>query len=347
METARNWCNAVAEHAETLGKNDFFILGEVAGGNITQDLYLAAARNIDAVLDIGNARVELTNVAKGLTAPGAYFDNFNAGWDSGMGSHRLQGDQHVIVLDDHDHVFGIKNRFSAEAPNEHQSAAATAIQLFTLGLPCIYYGTEQSLRGLPREQSEREWLTSKHADWLLREAMFGPEHPRKSGYDGAQGELDTALPGFGPEGTSGRHVFDPGHPAYVRIAAMTKVRKAYPAARRGRQYLRNTHLPWSSSFGPARAGELLAWSRVLDDQEILILVNTNSASSPNDPGVRGGCVAVDPNLAGSVYNIVCYTANLGAAPGGTIPVQYDGPTAFIDIPPLPPSEVLILTNDTH
>ena len=341
METARNWCNAVSEHAETLGKSNFFILGEVAGGNFTQDLYLAAARNIDAVLDIGNARIELTNVAKGHIDPKAYFDNFIAGWDSGMGSHRLQGDQHVIVLDDHDHVFGLKNRLSADAPNEHQSAAATAIQLFTLGVPCIYYGTEQSLRGLPREQTERKWLTSTHTDRLLREAMFGPIHPLKPGHDGVQGQLDAALPGFGPEGTTGHHVFDTEHPAYVRIAAMADVRKAYPAARRGRQYLRNTSV-LSSPFEPARAGELLAWSRVLDDREILILVNTNAAED------RGARVAVDANLAGNAYTIVCDTAGHNTTDLiRTLPVQYTGPTAFIEIPPLPPSEVLILTNDAH
>lgn len=344
METARNWCNAISEHAEALGKNDFFILGEVAGGNLTQALYLAAARNIDAVLDIGDARVELTEVAKGLAHPDRYFDNFKVGWDSGMGSHRIQGDQHVIILDDHDHVFGSKNRFSAFSPNEHHSAAATAIQLFSLGIPCIYYGTEQALRGIPREESERQWLTSSNADWLLREAMFGPRHPRKSGYEGAEGEIDTALPGFGPEGTSGSHVFDTHHPAYLRIAAMTKVRKKYPAASRGRQYLRNTRLPWSS-YGPAKAGELLAWSRVLDDQEILLLVNTNSTSSQQDSGARGGRIAIDPNLAGEGYTIVCNTADLAGAVHEIIPVQYEGATAFIDISPLPPSEVLILVNE--
>lgn len=345
MEAARNWCNAITEHSESLGKDEFFLLGEMAGGDLVQSLYLAAARNIDAALDIVQARTDLTGVAKGLADPGSYFDNFKLGWNDGMGSHRVQGDQHVIVLDDHDHVFGEKVRFSADAPNEHQSAAATAIQLFSLGIPCIYYGTEQALRGLPREHEERNWLTSRNADWLLREAMFGPAHPRKTGWDGAQGETDPALPGFGPEGTVGQHAFDQDHPAYRRIAAIAKIRALYSAARRGRQYTRNTRVI-DGPFSPPKAGEMIAWSRILDDEEVLVLVNTNGTSS------RGGWVEVDPRLAGMEMNVACDTSQLdtpnrdvcGGGSQITLPVAQHDSHWIIDVPPLQPSEVLILVN---
>ncbi len=36
-----------------------------------------------------------------------------------------------------------------------------------------------------------------------REAMFGPQHSRASGWGGTQGLLDTSLVGFGPHGTAG------------------------------------------------------------------------------------------------------------------------------------------------
>jgi glycosidase len=86
-------------------------------------------------------------------------------------------------LDDHDHVFGDKLRFSSEAASERQVAAGVIMQLFTLGIPCIYYGTEQALAG--PEASERRWLPEwARSDRYLREAMFGPTHPRKHGRDG-------------------------------------------------------------------------------------------------------------------------------------------------------------------
>ena len=68
-------------------------------------------------------------------------------------------------------------------------------------------------------------------DKYLREAMFGPEHPRLGGRAGlAAGPagVDDTLPGFGPFGTTGHHCFDDGSPAYLRIAALAAVRKAFP-----------------------------------------------------------------------------------------------------------------------
>jgi hypothetical protein len=136
----------------------------------------------------------------------------------------------VSVLDDHDHVFGEKIRFAFRAANDHQVVAGVAIQLFSLGIPCIYYGTEQSLSG--QEPGQEVFLPNFGSnDTFLRETMFGPQHPRKSGLDGlATGSagLDNSLPGFGAFGTTGAHCFDPTSPAYVRIAALIKVRKGFP-----------------------------------------------------------------------------------------------------------------------
>src|SRR5439155_23273223 len=137
-------------------------------------------------------------------------------------SHRNVGKHHVSVLDDHDHVFGEKIRFSSEAASDHQIAGAIGLQLLTLGIPCIYYGSEQAFAG--PEASERPLLPGwKGSDRYLRETMFGPEHPRADGRQGLAAPpagLDPALPGFGPFGTAGRHCFDPTFPTYLRIAAL-------------------------------------------------------------------------------------------------------------------------------
>jgi hypothetical protein len=101
----------------------------------------------------------------------------------------------------------------------------TTLQLCSLGIPCLYYGTEQPLPSGP-EAGERTWLpTFGRDDALLREAMFGPEHPRAAGFAGTQGQIDAALPGFGAFGTAGAHVFDLAHPAFVRIKALIATRK--------------------------------------------------------------------------------------------------------------------------
>jgi glycosidase len=349
FEEARNFCGTVKEFAANIGKANFLMVGEIAGGDYNQTRYLdVLARNLDAALDIGEMRLALNGLAKGLQHPAGYFAGFDAA-RALMGSHRNVGDRHVSILDDHDHVFGAKIRFSAEAAHERQVAAGVALQLFTLGIPCIYYGTEQALGG--PEPGERRWLPDwKGTDLYLREAMFGPAHPRKPGRDGlpaAPDPLDETLPGFGPYGTAGQHCFDEHHPAYRRIAALAELRKALPVLRHGRQYLRPTAF-LGFPFRVHGPGELLAWSRILDDEEALCVVNVHGTQS------RGADVIVDADLnpPGSVMTVLLNTAwaegprgYQSCAPGSEVPVLRgaDG-MARVEIRDVPPSEVVVLCN---
>ena len=352
FEDGRNFCGAIKEFAANLGKADFFLVGEVAGGDFAQDRFLdVLGSNLNAALDIGGMRTTLNSVAKGLTHPQAYFGGFDPG-DAEMGSHRNVGQRHVSILDDHDHVFGVKIRFSSEAASEHQAVAGVALQLFTLGIPCIYYGTEQSLAG--PEESERVflpgWKGGDYADRYLRETMFGPLHPRRAGLGGlaATGNLDPALPGFGPFGTAGAHCFDPNFATYRRIAALVAVRKLFPVLRKGRQYPRPLSL-FNGPFFVRGPGELVAWSRILSDEEALCIVNAHGVEP------RGGDVLVDSSLnpLGGELTVIANTAQTAAgtaaglahAIGSRVPVKRlaDG-TAFVEIRNLPPSEVLVLVN---
>jgi glycosidase len=265
-----------------------------------------------------------------------------------MGSHRSLGRRHVSILDDHDHVFGDKLRFSTDAASDHQVAAGVILQLFTLGIPCIYYGAEQGLAG--PEASERMWLPDwGRSDRYLREAMFGPAHPRKHGRDGLApfpDGLDTSLPGFGPFGTAGRHCFDGANPVYLRIAAACEARKRFPVLRCGRQYLRPIAESGAENFRDAGAGDLAAWSRILDDEEALCVVNANGREE------RGARVLVDDGLnpPGSAMTVVLNTAQAAriSSPhqvGETLPVNRtaDG-TAYVEIHRIPASEALVLMN---
>ena len=75
----------------------------------------------------------------------------------------------------------------------------------------------------------------------------------------------------------------------MRIKALIATRQALRPLRRGRQYRRATS-NGGSGFGFHGAGELLAWSRILNDVEVLIVVNTNGAAG------RGSRVELDPRL---------------------------------------------------
>lgn len=368
-EQARNFCGTIKEFAANLGIYDFLLIGEIAGGDRAQGRYVEVLqRNLDAALDIGEMRPLLTAVAKGLADPAEYFDAYTPG-DAPMGSHRALGDRCVSILDDHDHVWGTKLRFSSGAApgrEDHQVVAGVALQLLTLGIPCLYYGTEQALAG--PEPGERRWLPDwGSADAYLREALFGPDHPRRAGLDGlAAGPggldgLDPSLPGFGPFGTAGHHCFDEASPAFVRIAALIAVRRAHPVLRHGRQYHRQLAFD-GRSFVFRGAGELIAWSRILDDEEALCVVNGHgleprSADVVVDAALNAPAASAAPDAPGATprapttMTVLLNTAEAAGDPtvthpaGSTVPVRRapDG-TTYVEIRDLPPAEVLVVTN---
>lgn len=282
-EASRNFCGAIHEYAESIGKENFLLAGEVTGGaTLTRDYLSIFGRNLDAALDIGEPTKILASLVKGLPGsdPSTFFRQFG-GHDS-LGGHRETGRYHVSILDDHDMVSREgKHRFSAHnnIPNQYEQVAhAVGVQLTTLGIPCIYYGTEQAFDGTQsRHDTSIEPLDDKGKipfdDRYIRESMFGGT--------------------FGAFETSGCHFFDPEHPSYLRIAAIARIRsqqdKVGLALRRGRQYQRETKA-LSATFLFSQAGELVAWSRLLVDREVLIVVNSNGTAS------RGADVTIDNSL---------------------------------------------------
>ncbi|WP_034384459.1 alpha-amylase family glycosyl hydrolase, partial [Herbidospora cretacea] len=247
-EVSRNFCGAIREYAESVGKENFLLLGEVTGGAAMARDYLEVfGRNVDAVLDIGEPAALIAGLVKGFADPRAFFAQFQ-GHDL-LGGHRETGRYHVTMFDDHDMVGRERRRFSAGNGGPHsdtQVAHAVGVQLTTLGIPCVYYGTEQAFDGASPAGGD---------DRYIRETMFGGT--------------------FGAFGTQGCHFFDPEHPAYRRIRALAAVRNRADgvglALRRGRMYLREI-----STGGPFRlpaTGELTAWSRILHDHEVVVALN--------------------------------------------------------------------------
>ena len=324
-EASRNFCGAIHEYAESIGKENFLLLGEVTGGTEMARNYLEIfGRNIDVVLDIGEPATRLAGTVKGLTDPSAFFNQFR-GHDV-LGSHRETGRYHVSILDDHDMVGRRKHRFAAHSdiPNHYQQVAhAVGVQLTTLGTPCLYYGTEQAFDGT--EARHDPTIDSDFEDRYIREAMFGGT--------------------FGAFQTEGCHFFDPQHPTYLRIAAIARTRNQQNqiglALRRGRQYLRETSFLDRPFSIPGR-GELIAWSRILHHQEVLVVLNTHGTEN------RGAHVTVDASLhpADSTMTFL-YKSDWSDAElcnpshNQTVPVKHRNGRATVRID-LPPAGMAIL-----
>jgi glycosidase len=351
VNVSRAFLGSMKEFADARGKHDFFLVSEIGGGDVIEREYLddTDAYKMNAALDIGDARRILRLIGKGLAKPRDYFKRYKD--DPDGGESRLIGSRLVSVLDDRDNLNVERIRMSWQASSEHQIVAGVALQLFTLTIPCIYYGTEQAFSFYAPEKNQVSFLIGEGwgtSDHFLREAMFGPEHPHVPGIDGLG--YDLSLPGFGPFGSAGHHCFDPSNPTYVRIRHLLEVRNNFQTLRRGRQSQRPIgQFGWNNLDYPA--GELIAWSRILDDHEALCVVNGNGDS------IKSGAVLVDANLnaPGSVMQVVANTAEIAAiaaglpyqgshSVGSDVGIERSNPTgaAFVSIQGVGPSEVLVL-----
>lgn len=282
--------NAMREFALSIGKANFFTFGEIyddeekiarfIGRNPLESTDLIG---VDAALDFP-LYFTLPGAAKGQRAPSDVINTFEQRRKVQAGyisSHGEASRYFVTFLDNHDQ----NQRFYYVDPGDPQRYEDQFTLglgcLFTLqGIPCIYYGTEQGLHGSGDSMEH------------TREALWGK---------------------------AGVATFDPTHRFYQDIQRLTAVRQRQPALRYGRQYFR----PISGNgmeFGVSRSAPgVLAYSRILNDQEVVIIANTSTTS-----GWQGE-VIVDYALhpTGEVFQVV-----------------YSNQPAHVTVPPNPVFEKL-------
>ena len=230
----------------------------------------SSERNLNAALDIGEMRLDADRRRpKGLIAPAARTSTASTRATAVMGSHRNLGDRHVSILDDHDHVFGEKLRFSSEAASDHQVVAGVALQLFTLGHPVHLLrhragarrsGSRRSGTGCPSGRG-------RTATCARRCSARPPaaERARRSGR--------TSRIGIRRSRASGRSA-PPGTTASTSSIRPSSGSRRWPPSRTAIPCC----APAASTCGPSPGsagrfsrprGELVAWSRILDDEEAL------------------------------------------------------------------------------
>src|SRR5262249_56127987 len=162
--------------------------------------------------------VKMTGLVKGEINPNEYFDLFRNSLLVRKESHVWFRDKIVTSVDDHDHVDqgSQKHRFCAGGFDKF-ALAVLALNATTLGIPCIYYGTEQRLDGEGGGDV---------SDRYIREAMFGGE--------------------FGAFRSRGRHVFDENQRVYRELANVHELPRTQLPFQPGTQFLR----PISATSAP-------------------------------------------------------------------------------------------------
>jgi glycosidase len=274
LGATRYFASAIHEYAMSLGKDNFYLLGEIAGGRDRAYTTLQLT-GVDAALGIDDIPDKLEYLVKGWRRPEEYFDLFRNSELVNKDSHIWFRNKIVTVYDDHDQVRKDNNkaRFCADGDGPKLALAVMALNVASLGIPCIYYGSEQGLDGAGGK------------DRYIREAMFGGE--------------------FGAFRSHNRHVFNENYHLYAELAKILKLRgqAKFRSLRRGRQYLRQisgdgVSFGYPQGFG-GRMLSVVPWSRILADVETVCAINTD----PDDD--QTAWITIDASLHKAGEALTC------------------------------------------
>jgi glycosidase len=245
---------------------------------------------LNAALGIDDIPDKLEYLVKGYRDPAEYFDLFRNSVLVQKESHVWFRNKVVTLFDDHDQVRkGVqKARFCAGGESSSKMLLAVlGLNATTLGIPCIYYGSEQAFDG------------HGDSDRYLREAMFGGE--------------------FGAFRSRGRHFFNEETRDYQELAKILALRKQNLPLRRGRQYLRPISGDGANFGLPTMIGgqirSIVPWSRLFDDREMLVAINTD----PDQP--RTAWVEIHPELHRPGDTLKCLYSTDAAQTGSVVQVQ--------------------------
>ncbi|MBN2144464.1 MAG: alpha-amylase, partial [Candidatus Aureabacteria bacterium] len=211
--------------------------------------------SLDACLDFPLYFI-LEEVIKGFGNP-EWLRNRYDEFKNLYADHGEAGSYFVTFVDNHDQMSRPYNRFMHNNPCWEQAVLAMGYLLTSQGIPCLYYGTEQGFDG------------GGDNDRYVRECMFGGN--------------------WGAFETTGAHFFNPNHAIYKAIKTIAQIRKEIPSLRYGRQYFREISGNGTDFGHPFNGRCTLAFSRILDTEEILVAMNLDNA-------IRQDFITVDRNL---------------------------------------------------
>jgi glycosidase len=291
--------NAIREFAQTMGKRNFFTFGEIYDNEDTiaqfvgRDSSDADGFGIDAALDFPLffklPRIVKATGDEGVEAIREIFEHRKIAEKTLISSHGEAGKYFVTFLDNHDQP----ERFNHPLTLQNQVTLGIAVLFCLQGIPAIYYGTEQGLSGTIDKSGNPDLGTNES----VREALWGK-----------------------PDG------LDRSHFMFQQIKTLSLLRDQQPALRFGRLYFREVSgngVDFGHSFGK---GELLAFSRILSDIEVLVVANTNIRQRFD------GFVVQDLALNRSPRQMKIAYSNIGVAGSGTVtkvtPARFFSRTQF-------------------
>jgi glycosidase len=245
VEAVTFFVKEIQTFAKKLGKENFYLTGEVAGGR-ARALEMMRATGLNAIVAVDDVPGTLEAVVKGRANPAQYFEYFLNERDLTSWNNTNV----VTMYDDHDQIRNgfAKARFAAGDERwQLLELNALALLVTTVGIPCVYYGSEQAFDG------------SGGDDNYIRECMFGGP--------------------FGPFRSRNGHTFNEKSEMYKQLSRLLTLRKTSQALRRGTQQLLQIsgdgeHYGLPEAIGGTLIG-VIPWLRQIDEEVMLCAMNTD------------------------------------------------------------------------
>jgi glycosidase len=282
----QSFCPAIHAYAATNGNTNFFMFGETFSGSETQVAAYTGTEDggpfeFDSVLDYPLYENAIQSVFASASGATSLIQNHYNSVDSLYDpASRMQL---VMFLDNHDNPRFLST--SEASGNTNRLEVALAFLYSSRGIPSLYYGTEQGFDG-----------TTDPND---REDMFAGEF--KDGIGGTVQQLSSP----------GVDNFNMTHPLFQWIAQLNNFRRLYPALTLGAYTNRA-----NNSSGPG----LFAYSRVLNTQEVFVVLNTAGSTqtlSPCTLTYAGGTVLVNLLNTNETYTLNASSQTPSIAVPGT------------------------------
>ncbi len=244
IEFWQEWTPAIQTYAESLGKVDFRIFGEIFDGNPANISRYTSDGSLPSALDFG-LYFAMRDVFANNVAPTRLADMFNQ--DDYYNDVDTSANDLMTFASNHD-IGRIANDIINANPDETQAQhlarvqQAYALLFFGRGTPVIYYGDEQGFVGGNDDKASREdMMPSLVANQNTKDLL-------------------------GTDATTAESNFDEEHPMFISLRDFSDVLKENPVLREGVQY------PRYASDTPG----IFAISRLNDglSYEYLVVLNT-------------------------------------------------------------------------
>ncbi|SHN33487.1 alpha-1,6-glucosidases, pullulanase-type [Actinacidiphila paucisporea] len=285
------WATALDTYAARHGRKNFFMFGETYDADPAVTSPYVTQGRLDATLDF-----PFQDAARGYASQGAPPSRLAAvyGQDYRYTTDKANAYEQVTFLGNHDmgrigSFLAQDNPGASDAELLRRDELANAVMFLGRGNPVVYYGDEQGFTGAPGgdKNARQTMFASQVADYLDDDEI-------------------------GTDRTAASDAYDPQHPLYQAIAALSRLTKDHPALRDGVQTERYT--------APGTDPGVYAYSRTDAVSRDDYLVAINNATTARTVTVPTG------NTAGAAYQGI-----YGAT--GTTATAADG-TVTVTVPPL-------------